>query len=204
MNSIGPSLNAVPGENKKAAVFLDRDGVINSSTKPDGSYNPVNHADELVVYDQAKEALSRLASKTDLLTVVVTNQGGIGAGYMTEKDLKEINNKLKNEIEDCGGRIDAIYYCTSNDKNDPMRKPNPGMILKAAEDLNIDLDRSYLIGDQTTDIAAGERADTDVKSIMVQTGSAGKDGKENIPPDRICRDLNEAVDYIIADYRKIV
>lgn len=204
MNSIGPSLNAAPGGNKKVAVFLDRDGVINSSTKPDGSYNPVNKADDLFVYDQAKEALSRLASKTDLLTVVVTNQGGIGAGYMTEKDLQEINNKLKHEIQGSGGRIDAIYYCTSNDQNDPLRKPNPGMILKAAEDLNIDLDHSYIIGDQTTDIAAGERADTDVKSIMVQTGAAGKDGKENIPPDRICRDLNEAVDYIITDYRKSV
>jgi len=194
-------VSSTSGEPKKVAVFLDRDGVINSSEKPDGTYNPVNKPEDLFVYDQAKDALVRLSKKTDLLAVVVSNQGGIEAGYTTEKDVQAVNEKLKKTIGESGGRIDAIYYCPSNDPANSMRKPNPGMLLKAAEELNIDLDRSYMIGDQTTDIAAGEKADTHVQSILVQTGAGGKDGKENIPPDKVCRDLSEAVDYIIADYQ---
>lgn len=188
--------------NNHAAVFLDRDGVLNRSEKPDGSYLPVNTPDDLFIYDQAKEGLAELTKKTDLLKIVVTNQGGIGAGYMTTEELDSIHGKLISEVRDAGGNIDAIYYATSNDEKDPLRKPNPGLLLKAAEELNIDLSRSYMVGDMTTDIAAGENADGRLTSILVKTGKGGKDHKVEIQPDLVMDDFKHAAEFIIADYNK--
>lgn len=193
----GSNLNLT---NKTGAIFMDRDGTLNVSNKPDGSYLPVNTPEDLVVFSQAKEGLAELTKQTDLLKVLVTNQGGIGAGYMTEEQLKKIDNKLLEEIHKAGGEIDAIYFASSNDKEDPMRKPNPGMLLKAAEELNIDLNKSYMIGDMTTDIACGERAETKLTSILVETGSGGKDKKVDIKADVTVKDFKAAADFIIADY----
>lgn len=186
---------------KKRAVFMDRDGVLNVSKKPDGSYLPVNKPEDLVVTQEAKDGLAKLTKETDFLKVLVTNQGGIGAGYMKEEELKAIHDKLLTEIRNAGGDIDAIYYAVSNDKNDQMRKPNPGMLLKAAEDLNIDLTHSYMIGDMTTDISAGEKADSAVTSILVETGEGGKDKKVDIKPDVVTKNISTAADYIIVDYK---
>lgn len=187
---------------KKAAVFMDRDGTLNLSTKPDGTYLPVNKAEDLVLFDQAKEGLAEITQKTDFLKILVTNQGGIGAGHMTEEELKEINNKLLEDVRSSGGDLDAIYYATSVDKNDPMRKPNPGMLLKAAEEMNIDLSHSYMIGDMTTDIACGERAAAEVTTILLtETGSGGKDGKVNIRADIEVKDFKEASDLIVKRYQ---
>lgn len=194
-----PLMPIEPSREKPIAVFFDRDGVINVSEKPDGSFLPVNKPEDLIIFENAKIGLSKLAQVSNLLLILVTNQGGIGAGFMTEEALKAINQKLTTEISASGGRIDKIYYCTTNDKKDPMRKPNPGMILEAEKDFDIDLKKSYMIGDMTTDIACGENADSDVTSILVETGSGGKDGKINIKSDVICKNFEDAAEYIIKD-----
>ena len=186
---------------KRPAVFMDRDGTINLSTKPDGSYLPVNKPEDLVVFDGAKEGLKDLTEKTDFLKVLITNQGGIGAGYTTEEKVGKIHDKLLDDVRKSGGDIDAIYMCPTMDKSDPMRKPNPGMILKAAEDLNIDLANSYMIGDRTGDIAAGEKAHV-TTILLKETGSGGKDGKVDVKSDVEVKDFKEASDFIIKEYEK--
>ncbi len=186
----------------KAAVFMDRDGTLNVSNKPDGSYLPVNKPEDLVLFDQAKDGLAELTKQTDLLKILVTNQGGIGAGFMTVEQLKEIDNKMLQDIRSAGGDIDAIYFASSNDKTDPLRKPNPGMLLKAAEEHGIDLTKSYMVGDMTTDISAGEKADPQVVSIGLETGSGCKDKKVDIKPDVMVKDFKEAADFIIADHNR--
>lgn len=186
----------------KAAVFMDRDGTLNVSNKPDGSYLPVNKPEDLVVFDQAKEGLAELTKQTDLLKILVTNQGGVGAGFMSVEQLKKIDEKLLEDVRSAGGDIDAIYFASSNDKTDPMRKPNPGMLLKAADDLGIDLTKSYMIGDMTTDISAGEKADEKVVSIGLETGSGCNDKKVDIKPDVMVKDFKAAADFIIADHNK--
>jgi D-glycero-D-manno-heptose 1,7-bisphosphate phosphatase len=186
----------------KAAVFFDRDGTVNVSNKPDGSYLPVNTPEDLVVFDQAKEGLAEITKQTDLLKILVTNQGGIGAGYMTVEQLKKIDEKLVSEMRGAGGDIDAIYFASSNDKADPMRKPNPGMLIQAAQEHGIDLAGSYMVGDMTTDIAAGERADERVVSIGLETGSGCKDKKVDIKPDVMVKDFKGAAEFIIADHNK--
>ena len=186
----------------KAAVFMDRDGTLNVSNKPDGSYLPVNKPEDLVLFDQAKDGLAELTKQTDLLKILVTNQGGIGAGHMTVEQLKKIDEKLLEDVRSAGGDIDAIYFASSNDKTDPMRKPNPGMLLKAAEDLGVDLSKSYMVGDMTTDISAGEKADEKVVSIGLETGSGCNDKKVDIKPDVMVKDFKAAADFIIADHNK--
>jgi D-glycero-D-manno-heptose 1,7-bisphosphate phosphatase len=197
-------LAPLSGQNfhNKAAVFMDRDGTLNVSNKPDGSYLPVNQPEDLVLFDQAKEGLAELTRQTDLLKVLVTNQGGIGSGFMTVEQLKKIDEKLLNDVRGAGGDIDAIYFASSNDKADPMRKPNPGMLLKAADELGIDLTRSYMVGDMTTDISAGEKADEKVVSIGLETGSGCKDNKVDIKPDVMVKDFKAAAEFIIADHNK--
>lgn len=186
---------------KRAAVFMDRDGTLNLSTKPDGSFLPVNKEEDLVVYDFAKKGLKDLTEKTDLLKILVTNQGGVDKGYTTLEDINKIHNKLLDEVRAAGGDIDAVYVCTSMDKNDPLRKPNPGMILKAAEEMNIDLAHSYMIGDRTGDIACGERADQRLTTIaLTETGSKCQDGHEKDKPDVEVPDFQAAADFILKDY----
>jgi len=186
----------------RPAVFFDRDGTVNVSNKPDGSYLPVNTPEDLVVFDQAKEGLAEITKQTDLLKILVTNQGGVGAGYMTVEQLKKIDEKLLSEMRSAGGDIDAIYFASSNDKTDPMRKPNPGMLLQAAQEHGIDLAGSYMVGDMTTDIAAGERADERVVSIGLETGSGCRDRKVDIKPDVMVKDFKAAAEFIIADHTK--
>ena len=178
----------------KRAVFLDRDGVINLN-RPDY----VKSWDEFIFYPFAKLALSKLA-KSDFLIIIVSNQSSIGRGIVKKETVDEINQKMKEEIEKEGGRIDAIYYCPHKpDEGCPCRKPNPGLLLKASEEWDIDLMKSYMIGDALSDIEAGKRAGC--FSILVLTGR----GKEQLhlflnspyQYDKLALDLLDAVDWIL-------
>ncbi|OOZ44765.1 D-glycero-alpha-D-manno-heptose-1,7-bisphosphate 7-phosphatase [Solemya velum gill symbiont] len=143
----------------RPALFLDRDGVINVDHgyvyKPE-DVEFVNGIFELVA--EAKRA--------GLLVVVITNQAGIGRGYYSENDFHALMNWMKNQFVEQGGQIDAVYFCPYHPehgvghyrKDTECRKPNPGMILQAAQDLKLDLDRSFLIGDKSSDIEAGMAA----------------------------------------------
>lgn len=140
--------------NKNWTLFLDRDGVINHEKELDYIYN----YHEFIFYDGAKEAL-KVFSGIFSTIIVVTNQRGIAKGLMTEDDLKEIHRNMLRDIENAGGRIDKIYYNTSLNNNDPMRKPQPGMALQAKKDFpQIDFSQSIMVGNNVSDMLFGRNA----------------------------------------------
>jgi len=188
----------------RCAIFLDRDGVINEKM-PDGQY--VTRWEEFHFLPGVAEAI-RAFNDMGFLVVVVTNQRGIAKGLYTEEDLEGIHRKMCEEIEQAGGRIDAIYYCPHDiHENCNCRKPRPGMILKAAEELGIDLTSSYLIGDSITDIQCGKEAGVGVNMLIRQESRVErretKDERREsrvegrVVPDIIVGCLEEAVDEIV-------
>ena len=135
------------------ALFLDRDGVINE--EKDGSY--IFHKDEFVFYEGALEALSRLSRMFDYV-FIVTNQRGVGRGYMTERALLEIHDHLTEEVVGAGGKIDRIYFAPSIDSNHSHRKPNTGMAEDAKRDFPaIDFAQSMMVGNNLSDMEFGRR-----------------------------------------------
>ncbi|MCZ2458916.1 MAG: HAD-IIIA family hydrolase [Chitinophagales bacterium] len=139
---------------KTWTLFIDRDGVINHEKKEDYIRNP----EEFRFYDDARESLAMLSKKFGKI-IVVSNQRGVGRGLMSESDLTDIHKKMLREIEDAGGHIDKIYYCTSTDAKHPDRKPNPGMALKAKEDFrDISFSHSIMVGNNTSDMLFGRNA----------------------------------------------
>jgi mannose-1-phosphate guanylyltransferase / phosphomannomutase len=187
-------------QNKRKAVFLDRDGVINHEV------DQLSDKKDLRVYDFSARAVKKI-NDSDYLTIILTNQPMIAKGFMKESDLHEIHKKLETELGKEGAKIDAIYYCPHHPKkgfageipelkvNCNCRKPKIGMFLKACKDFNIDLEKSYIIGDQTTDILAGKKAGC--KTILVKTGYGGKDEKSKAEPDFVARNLRGAINRII-------
>lgn len=151
-------MNAAP--TSCPAVFFDRDGVL----IPDSGYP---HRDEdLVLMPGAADAVRRLNS-LGYLVVIVTNQSGVARGYFTEAQMNAFNDALVRKIAANGARIGAVYACPFHkDAEDPKyfhpdhpdRKPNPGMILRAIDEHHIDPARSFLIGDQASDLEAARRA----------------------------------------------
>jgi D-glycero-D-manno-heptose 1,7-bisphosphate phosphatase len=151
----------------KPAIFLDRDGVLNE----DSGY--VGDPNRLQLLPGVPQALKDLAERGYLL-VVVTNQSGVARGFFDETAVKRCNQKLEQTIEELGGpRFDLVLYCphhpegivTPYNRSCSCRKPFPGMILEAADQLSIDLSHSFMIGDKADDIECAERAG--VKGIQI-------------------------------------
>ncbi len=137
------------------AVFLDRDGVINRRF-PDVEY--VRDPSQFELLPGVGEALRTLQDLGYRL-VVVTNQRGIGRGFMTEEDLGRVHAYMERLLKEYGVSLSAIYFCPHDvDARCSCRKPEPGMILAAVRDLKIDLASSYMIGDSESDTLAGRRA----------------------------------------------
>jgi len=180
------------------AVFLDRDGVICEQVAF------VNHPEDLVLIEGTGEAIARL-NRAHIPVVVITNQGGIGMGHLTEETLAKIHARMKRLLAQANAGVDAIYYCPHHPQatvtgyllDCPCRKPGIGMLEKAHDDLGVDLRKSVLVGDATTDILAGVRAGC--RTILVKTGLGGKDGKAIAEPDFIVSDLSAAVELILAN-----
>lgn len=186
--------------NKRKAVFLDRDGVINIHN--DHIYTP----DMLEIYDFVPEAVKKI-NQSEYMSVVVTNQPVVARNMVSEEGLKLIHNKMETILGQHHAKLDTIYYCPHHpDKgfkgeNQALkidcdcRKPKPGMLLSAAERFNIDLKNSFIIGDSERDIVAGKSAG--VQTIGVMTGCGNKTGK--IRPDYLFSDIREAVNFILED-----
>jgi D-glycero-D-manno-heptose 1,7-bisphosphate phosphatase len=180
------------------AVFLDRDGVISEQTAF------VNRPEDLVLINGAAEAIARL-NHAGLPVAVITNQGGIAMGYLTEGDLTEIHERMERLLAEVGAHVDGIYYCPHHAQatvpaysvDCSCRKPNIGMLEQARDDLGIDLRKSVLVGDATTDILAGIRAGC--STILVETGFGGENGKAEATPDAVVADLPAAVDLILSE-----
>lgn len=165
---------------KQKGIFFDRDGVINDNVRP------VNKVEDLILYDGVKEALKK-ASDAGYDVFIVTNQGGVELGHISHGDLNNIHEGLKKELEGyCN--IRDIAYCPDFKKPSSCRKPEPGMILDLAEKYNIDLKKSWMVGDLETDITAGLRAGC-------HTAKIGKpDERADINETAIKKDNSRKVD----------
>ena len=181
------------------AVFLDRDGTINEER------GHIQTPEELVLLAGAASAIRRL-NASQYLTVVVTNQSVIARGKCTEIDMKKIHNRLQSLIGEFGASIDRIYFCPHHPnqlipggRQDlkivcDCRKPEPGLILRATKDMNINLKMSWMVGDMASDIEAAKMAG--IRSILLaKQGSF--DNQWSVSPDATCLDLKEAVDFIL-------
>ncbi len=147
----------------RPTIFLDRDGVI-IENRP----NYVRSWGEVVFIPGALPALVELAASPYAI-VIVTNQAGVGRGFISLAEAEGINQRVRDEIVRAGGRVDGLYLCPHTDVDGcDCRKPRPGMLLRAARELNLDLSRSWLIGDALTDLQAGEAAG--VRPLLVLTG----------------------------------
>ena len=163
-------MNTIPLP-KRPAIFFDRDGVLNI----DKGY--VSRREDFVWVDGARQALA-LARSKEYLSIVVTNQSGIARGLYTLDDMHHLHEWMQEDASQFSAKIDAFYFCPFHNegsvlefvvRDHPDRKPNPGMILRAAQDFNIDLKASLLIGDKETDLKAAERAG--VRSILFEGGN---------------------------------
>src|SRR5712692_7237080 len=132
---------------------MDRDGIL-TRERPDYVKTP----EELELLPGISRPL-RIIRDMGYLVVVVTNQSAVGRGLTTQHQIGQIHEKLSSELEKLGCKIDAIYYCPHRpEEKCSCRKPEPGLILRAAEDLGIDVARSWMVGDKDTDLEAARRA----------------------------------------------
>jgi D-glycero-D-manno-heptose 1,7-bisphosphate phosphatase len=191
---------------KNIAVFLDRDGTINEEV------GYLDSLDKLKVIPNAYEAI-KLINLSGMKALVITNQAGVAKGFFTEEFVNLINERLQADLHRMGASIDKFYYCPHHSTEGigiyrqvcKCRKPAPGMLLTAAQELNIDLERSYLIGDRFRDMEAGKKVG--VKGILVKTGFGQgllqDDGPDEATPEGkpefIAADILEAVQWILKD-----
>lgn len=182
---------------KQRAILLDRDGTL---VYP--RHYPSRPAD-LRIYEGITPHLRKLQSSGFRL-VVITNQAGIARGYLTEADLEQMHEYLRSELAKEGVRLDAIYYCPHHiegvvkefARNCACRKPQPGMLLQAASDLNLDLRRSWFVGDILDDVEAGNRAGC--RTVLVDLGTESLSDQPARTPHFIARDTRHALRIIKA------
>ncbi|MGC8496369.1 MAG: D-glycero-alpha-D-manno-heptose-1,7-bisphosphate 7-phosphatase [Candidatus Micrarchaeia archaeon] len=176
----------------KPALFIDRDGTINV----DCPY--CRSAAEIKVYKDVYAPIAKLCR--DFYIIVVTNQSGIARGYFTANDLEKMHEKIKRLIKRHGGRIDAVYYCPDMPgSGSQCRKPNTGMIEKAMRDFDIDMSRSFVIGDDSKDIEMARRLG--IKSILIDRSigigkALGSAGSEETKADYTAKDFNDVLEII--------
>ncbi len=180
-------------------VFLDRDGTLN--------YDPgyLKSAAELSLLPGVAKALARLKAAGAKL-VVVTNQSGVGRGLFTLKDLETIHARLQGLLEQEGAVLDAIYFCPHHpDDGCLCRKPGRAMIDRAVAELQLDLRRSYYVGDHLRDMQLARIVGA--KPILVTTGAVDAEaldrlGEEQGVPDKVAGSMDEAAEWILTDALK--
>jgi D-glycero-D-manno-heptose 1,7-bisphosphate phosphatase len=195
---------------KNIAVFLDRDGTINEEV------GYLDSLDKLKIIPTAPKAI-KLINSSGMKAVVISNQAGVARGLFTEEFVHTVNNRLRDLLKQKGAIIDKFYYCPHHPEEGRgvylqkcnCRKPAPGMLLQAAEELNINLSNSYFVGDRFIDMETAKKVGA--KGILVKTGygedllqddgpdEATAEGK----PDFIAADILEAVQWILQDRKNI-
>ena len=175
-------------------IFFDRDGTIN---KYKGF---IRNVDDIELEDKASECLKFL-NRSEYLSIIITNQPVIARGEVTIEQLLTFHNKIETLLGKDGVYYDDLFYCPHHPDSGfdgeikelkidcDCRKPKIGLILKAKERYNIDLEHSYFVGDSTMDIQTGINAG--IKTVLVKTGNKGLDGKYQVKPDFVINDLSE-------------
>ena len=168
-----------------SAVFIDRDGTIMEDT------DYCSHPKDVRIFPGALEALRLLKSRGFKL-IIITNQSGIGRGLFTLDQYRAVESEVLRQLGKC--LVDATYYCPdAPGQNSECRKPAPGMVLKATRDHEIDLSRSFLIGDKEIDVECAHNAG--VRAIRVRTGIQRDVTGSNA--DWVADDISAAVQIIL-------
>lgn len=193
------------GVKREGAVFLDRDGTVSEEV------GYLDSLTKLMLLPQAFAAIKKV-NESGLKAVVLTNQSAVARGYITEEFVSEVHLRIQEMLGKRGAHIDAFYYCPHHPtegrgdytKLCDCRKPGIGMLLQAAQDLNIDLRLSYLIGDTVKDIETAWRAGA--KGVLVRTGYGQEAEKEltsaDVRPDYVADDILAAVRWIMQDCKR--
>lgn len=178
----------------RRAIFMDRDGTICEEV------GYVNHLSRSRLLPNSLEAI-RLVNRAGFLAIVVTNQSGVARGLFGEDLVQAVHRQLAGRLEAAGSRLDAIYYCPHHPREGSppfrqecdCRKPKPGLLLRAAREHGIDLDRSYMVGDSLADLEAGRAAGVGVVHVLTGYGR----GLDEHQPERItARPLHTAEDLL--------
>lgn len=179
------------------AVFFDRDDTLIQ----DPGY--VSLPDQVRLFEDAPEAIARLA-RAGYRVVVVSNQSGVARGLLSEDDLDAVHRRLQELLNERGASLDAIYSCPYLDgpeatvaayrRSSDLRKPAPGMLIEAAADLQLDLDRSWMIGNSARDIEAGRRAGC--HTVLLERNGPNDAGRQ-ANPTRVAGSLQEAADIVL-------
>ncbi len=189
-----------------AAVFMDRDGTICEEV------GYLDSVERFRLIPRSAAAVKRLNDQ-GMKAVLITNQSGVARGYFSEKNLEAIHAELFRQMEKEGAHLDGVYYCPHHpsEGEEPYRricncrKPESGLLLKAAEEMHLDLARSYAVGDRLIDLECGFRVGA--KGVLVLTGY----GKEEMKllqangdrkPSFIAQDLYQAIQWIIEQTEK--
>jgi D,D-heptose 1,7-bisphosphate phosphatase len=187
-------------ENKRKAIFLDRDGVINKDV------NLLHRIEDFELLPKVSEAIRKI-NNSEFLAIVITNQSVVARNLCSIEELEEIHKKMETLLGRKRAKLDAIYYCPHHpDKGYPeenpkhkiecnCRKPKIGLVKKAEKEFNIDLKNSYFIGDSFRDIECGKNAG--MTTIGVKTGDGCRDCK--VKPDFMFENLYQAVNFIIQE-----
>lgn len=181
---------------RRPAIFLDRDGTLNVDV------GFTHRVDDLQLLPNVVAGLAQLRDLGFEL-IITTNQSGIARGYFSEAQMQAFNDALVARLRTAGITIAAVYYCPFHPTegvgayrvDSPLRKPRPGMILQAAADHDLDLARSFAIGDKSSDVLAGQAAGS--RAILVRSG-LGRQHEQSAAaqPDFVADDLLAAAEFI--------
>jgi len=190
----------------RPAVFLDRDGTINEQM------GYINHLSRFRLLPRAGAAI-RLLNEQNIPVVVVSNQSGVARGYFPISLLEEVHDKMRQMLARQGAHVDGIYVCPHHPQAElskyatkcDCRKPKPGLLIRAARELGLDLVHSYVVGDRWADLKTA--VNCDAVPILVLTGYGKGDlayigPHEVIQPRFVAEDLYEAVQWILRDLKK--
>jgi D-glycero-D-manno-heptose 1,7-bisphosphate phosphatase len=192
-----------PGMMPHPAVFLDRDGTLVEEV------GYVDRLDRLVLFPWSLDAV-RLLHRAGLRVIVTTNQAGVARGYFGEEFVRRAHAHLDAQIRAAGAEVSGYYYCPHHpDASVPeyrrtcdCRKPSPGMLLQAAREHDLDLSRSFAVGDRWSDVEAGTRAG--VRSILVLSGYGSAEStrpRPNLRADHQADTLIDATTWILRQQR---
>jgi D-glycero-D-manno-heptose 1,7-bisphosphate phosphatase len=182
------AIEMLEGEIMLPGIFLDRDGVINEVLTRRVKF--VNKPSDFYLLDGVGEAI-KLFNEAGYKVFVVTNQGGIGLGYMKEAALEKVHQKMQDDLAEFGASVDDIAYCPHKPHAGcACRKPRPQMLIDLAKKHNIHLDKSYMVGDRDPDIDAGREAG--VTTVLIGTRE-----KTSSEADMRFKDLLAFADWLV-------
>jgi D-glycero-D-manno-heptose 1,7-bisphosphate phosphatase len=187
---------------RRPAVFIDRDGTLTEEV------GYVNHPSRLRLLPRSAEAIRRL-NEAGIAAVVATNQAGLARGYFSEEVMHAVHERLLQQLNDAGAHLDGLYVCPHHPTEGvapfradcDCRKPKPGLLVRAAGDLDLDLSGSVMVGDKASDLLAA--GPVGARAILVLTGYGRGEWEYRrahfpVTPDHVATDLLDAVEWVMA------